>query len=162
MQTLSTLITVIDKDDEEIYYYDELSFITMQVAKDLKLFGNVIVNVTDLYGTDEFKLAQMNKIIDLYGDGCLIISTVQVSNLELHNIGVEDGICTEEAVKSIQEALIRDANIMKEADMVELPMGALSINCTIPFIYPNDLGKLVIEHFETSLNKIIQKNEVEE
>lgn len=157
MQTLSTYITIIDEDDKDLHYFDDLSIIIMQVAKNLRLYGDVIVEVADIFGTDEFKLSQMNKLVDLYGDGCLLVSMVEISPNEFEPTEV----CTEETVEKIQEALLRDCKIMEEAGMVKLEYTNLEKYNEIPYIYPNDIGKAVMMYMKLNHEHLIKVNEVQ-
>lgn len=159
MTTLSVHVTQLDKDDEALYCYDELSMIMLEAMKCLELYDHKLVNITDYYGKDKEELKKAIKtsiksFCEIRNDSedCIIVIGVEPSSIEFPDIN--ENSVEEEIYENITDALLRDCVIMEQLGFKQL---AVDLGYCIPYVYPNLVGLDIIKYFES-----LQRNEEEQ
>lgn len=147
MKTISITITQVDNHDESVYFYDSFTMIIMKVMDNLEMFGTKLVSISDTLSTDMDSIkSDIADIIEFYK------SSVIIGSVDLSCAGGDlmNEYPDEDTNNKINKIFYDYVDMMKNTGLETLDIDLHdNIEQTVKlFIYPNELGKKIIEYFD--------------
>ena len=165
MKTISIHVTQLEKDDKELYYFDELSLFISKIVREMKLFNVKMINLSDYYyGSIDNLKENLSIIIDALKSNVtkdpassfrydyVITITVDINPVEFP----PEVVCTEDIAEKIEKSLVDKMEIMKELGFIKLDESLFEDVNSFHFIYGNNIGKYLISLIEESIKPDIE------